>query len=1203
MAEDNGRLNFSASIDNSELQRSVEESRRLLDGIGDEAEKQGNRLDDIFDGMREASRAAAQVFSELSTQYDVSDAEHKTEALRDVIDANTESVEILKAKFEELSEQAQEAFAEGNFAEFDRLTEQMQETATRISDLNSETERYSTVLQQMESAAEGAAGAVDDMSEEEEEESNILVKLLGGQEKYNALMSQMPDSVQAAAKSITQMTGAAKAFIATPLGAIIAAIVVVLQTLKTWFNSTAEGQMAFAKVSGYVSGVLGQLKEIVITVGKALYDAFSNPREAITNLWTSIKENIVNRFKSLGDMASALGGILKAAFTFDREGIKQSAKELADSFMQFTTLDDAAKSIKDWGSSVNDAAKATAEIRQQEKQLEVEVSEWQKRKEELDKTKAEARMKMYDTTLSNVERKEAMDAYKEALDEQVRVESDFADRRIDLQKRSMELTSNTIEDENRLRELETERLRIDTQAAQEMAMLQRRSNSFTNGKTEDTAAKELLTLQQNTAQAQIELMKEGSDKKIRQIQLDYEREIAEYQLQEQKWRDAQGGALTETQQTALTAAREQARKTLLQKELDESIQGIETYEQRRTDLERQYAENRARLYENGALRQGVSQGNVDELNRQEQETMQALDIEFANRQEAFQSWCNEIANLSLEQLEELLARAQDELAALEREGETDSNKIAAARAKVATADKKVRQAKADAEINPDKRSIKEWEDLYSVLNDCNDIFEEIGETVGGTAGEIIKTVGTISSATLQMINGILTVTKSSEAAIQSTSTAGTTAIKAMESASVILTVISAALQIAQAIAQAVTSDAAREARIEALQTEIDRLQWEIDHADVVRLQRNYSTAIDMTADAFKRYRDEMDAALVKIRQKEELEAWEKINNDRFITDINRRSIEKAKNTAIEIQYEQQRADAVKRYAADIARAYANVEYTADKALGEERYKEATAQLENYTQQMLDLQDMINEEQDAKKPDDDNIREWNKTIEELGSKSVQLMNEMTENIIGDSATGIAEELSDAFFDAFQNGEDYAEAWGNKVNDITGDIVRRMLTQQFLEEPLGKIFNTYKGKWFNDGEFVGIDAFIDSMDEFAADLNEKKDNFAAMYESLPEDIKSLFAPVADSTREATAGGIATASQESVDELNGRMTAVQGHTYSIAENTQMLVTNTTEILRSVMQIENNTDRLAAVESSLRDVRSTLSDINLFGIKIKAL
>ncbi len=100
-------------------------------------------------------------------------------------------------------------------------------------------------------------------------------------------------------------------------------------------------------------------------------------------------------------------------------------------------------------------------------------------------------------------------------------------------------------------------------------------------------------------------------------------------------------------------------------------------------------------------------------------------------------------------------------------------------------------------------------------------------------------------------------------------------------------------------------------------------------------------------------------------------------------------------------------------------------------------------------------------------------------------------------------------------------------------------------------------------------------------------------------------SLWQEDSESSRTASEKGIASASQDSVDELNGRMTAVQGHTFSISENTKLLVSNTQAILRSVMGIENNTNdlpsRLTTMESSLKSIRDTVDDIALKGIKIQ--
>ena len=141
------------------------------------------------------------------------------------------------------------------------------------------------------------------------------------------------------------------------------------------------------------------------------------------------------------------------------------------------------------------------------------------------------------------------------------------------------------------------------------------------------------------------------------------------------------------------------------------------------------------------------------------------------------------------------------------------------------------------------------------------------------------------------------------------------------------------------------------------------------------------------------------------------------------------------------------------------------------------------------------------------------------------------------------------------------------------------------------------------WFKDGEFIGAEAVQESMLSFSDELNAAGENFAEALDAMPDDVKEKLGLTADSfqEREASTQGMATASQDSIDELNGRMTSVQVHTYSIAENTKLLLTNTSEILQSVLRIEDNTDRLAAVETCVKDVRCTLNDIALKGIKIK--
>ena len=291
--------------------------------------------------------------------------------------------------------------------------------------------------------------------------------------------------------------------------------------------------------------------------------------------------------------------------------------------------------------------------------------------------------------------------------------------------------------------------------------------------------------------------------------------------------------------------REKANKDSLEKILSD----VMTYEQKRTKIAEDYEKKREQLYDHDkdgkrtGLKKGIEQGNVDELDRNEQEALNAVDAEFATREETYQSWMNAIGNMTLKQLQDILTQAEKELAELEKSGTGDNKKLSVARAKVNTAKQKVAKANADNEVSPNKRTIKEWEDLYKTLKEVEGEFESIGDTVGGVAGEIISTAGKIMSSTLTMINGIVQLVNMSATGMQGTAIAAAAAISTVEKASVILTIISAALQIAMTIVNLFNNDEEYQKEIEKLQGRIDQLQWELDNADAIRLQNNTFNAL------------------------------------------------------------------------------------------------------------------------------------------------------------------------------------------------------------------------------------------------------------------------------------------------------------------------------------------------------------------------
>ncbi len=95
---------------------------------------------------------------------------------------------------------------------------------------------------------------------------------------------------------------------------------------------------------------------------------------------------------------------------------------------------------------------------------------------------------------------------------------------------------------------------------------------------------ELLSLRRQNQQSEIDLMKEGSAKKIAQINLDYDNEIAAILTKEKEWKDAQGGKLTKEQTVEIRTAlvnsyvkRERSTSNVNKEQLEEEKRAMNEY--------------------------------------------------------------------------------------------------------------------------------------------------------------------------------------------------------------------------------------------------------------------------------------------------------------------------------------------------------------------------------------------------------------------------------------------------------------------------------------------------------------------------------------------------------------------------------------------------------------------------------------------------
>ena len=462
--------------------------------------------------------------------------------------------------------------------------------------------------------------------------------------------------------------------------------------------------------------------------------------------------------------------------------------------------------------------------------------------------------------------------------------------------------------------------------------------------------------------------------------------------------------------------------------------------------------------------------------------------------------------------------------------------------------------------------------IAKALDFTNEVFD--------ATSSVILSIGDVGKGVASGVEKAVSAAATGATAAAAT---GATAISTIEKASVILAVISAALQVATAIANLFNNDDSKEKEIGRLQERIDQLQWELDNAEAVRLQKNTGDAIERLKQAYQEATVEVNNMYSAISRGHGVSGWVNMLVERARRDViaYQKTVEKLTDT------------------------YVQLDYTANKALGTKSFEEAKDRVKNLVNQQVLIKRQIDEEKSKKSSDDGKISEWERKIKELSNQAVEVINQLLEAIIGHTAEDLAKELGNAFFDAVEQGKDAMDAWHAKVKDIIADIVKRMAIKEALEKPLGDLFNKYKKVWFDDkGNFKnGSNAVMNSMNDFSRDLDNLGNTFNNFWQSLPPSIKGTMENIAD--REGTSKGISTASQESVDENNARLTTIQGHTFTLVQGLAELNNTSNLILMRVTGIERNTDaanaKLERMDARMKSMDDSLDDIATRGIKIK--
>lgn len=190
----------------------------------------------------------------------------------------------------------------------------------------------------------------------------------------------------------------------------------------------------------------------------------------------------------------------------------------------------------------------------------------------------------------------------------------------------------------------------------------REKESDKQKKDQQKSAEELLSLRRQNQQAEIDLMKEGTEKKLKQIDLDYQKELDAIKKQEKELSERQGGKLTSEQSVEISARytnaenkRDKAIADVTKEQLKAEQQALNdylkeygTFQQKKEAITKEY---------NDKIANATTEGDKKILQKQMEEALSSVDMDKLKQEinwELIFSDLNKVSKKSLEQVKQQL---------------------------------------------------------------------------------------------------------------------------------------------------------------------------------------------------------------------------------------------------------------------------------------------------------------------------------------------------------------------------------------------------------------------------------------------------------------------------------------------------------------------------------------------------------------------
>ena len=613
---------------------------------------------------------------------------------------------------------------------------------------------------------------------------------------------------------------------------------------------------------------------------------------------------------------------------------------------------------------------------------------------------------------------------------------------------------------------------------------------------------------------------------------------------------------------------EQDQQTATTEAYNNLLEKYETYLQKRERLTREYDKDIAAL--------ATSPENQAMAEQAKEKALQDVDIAFARQFPEFEAWANSIVTSSVDKLRELIALAEHELEQMDVKG-ADPEALAKARAEIAVLRQKLAEALGKPSANKDT-GYDEWEKLSEVLGRVNDDLQEVGDTLGGVVGEVIDAAGTIATSTINIISGIKQLTKAATDGVKNTSEAGAAAMTKLEKASVILSIISAVMQVYQALAGLFKNTESSEERSIRLAKEFNeelrvmneraRINKDDDSIFGDAIYKNFRRNIEVMRDSLKR--------LEETKQSLSMADW--LSTGKSLFSITPESYSDAiANMQVQTTHSTWFRSAK----------YASLKDLIPELFGDDGQINMDALKEFADESNDTFQKLSKSNQGLIKS---LVSDWETYEEALEATRDYLSSIFGE--LGDTILDTMISVADGTMSAADAMTTRLEALSDVVRNFAKNMIYAMTLGPILDEAQKAIENIKLGEGTQEEKYEAMLAVLSGTLD---DIEGAQDDFTMLWERYKALAKEKGIDLSPSeTQQGKAGAMYTVSQDSFTRMEGIATSIQSHITSVDLKMDNIATQFSLLLDAMNAVITNT-------SPISSIYTLLNIIYREGLKVK--